>query len=158
MPKRRPRKPNATGRTEDPLRFVQLDYWILETEAARNLSGTGFKVLIYVLKRFNGRNNGKIAFGVRSGSYGRLPGKPALIEMDIGLSKSRVAEALHELEMAGFLHCTQESSFDQKKLVKEWRLTWLPCGGVPATKDFVKLQRSNEIQNPVLPSGLTGKS
>jgi hypothetical protein len=123
-------------RAGSPSRFIQIPYWVLETESARNLTGTATKVLVYLLKRFDGTNNGKICFGVRSGCFCRTSGSRYLTDFPIGLSKSRIAVALKELELSGFIRCTKPASFDQKRLVREWRLTWLPCNEQPATADF----------------------
>lgn len=135
--RRKPRRHDATGRSTSEGHFVQLFSWMLETRAMCNLSPAAFKVLVYMAKRFYGDNNGRIAFGVRSGCFVRQPGGPLHhVEVSIGLSSSRKAHALKELEQAGFIVCVKPSSFDQKRRVKEWRLTWHPCGGQPATKEF----------------------
>jgi hypothetical protein len=154
MAKRAGRKVNKAGRSEGEARFVQIPYWVLETAAARSLSGTAFKVLIYVVKRFNGVNNGAIGFGSRSGCFVRKPGTGDLEDVPIGIGKSALAAALVELEAAGFLRCTKASTFDQKRTTKEWRVTWLAAHGKPATKDFATVPARVKKQKPVRQAGL----
>lgn len=115
---------------------MKIPYWVLETEAALSISPPAFKALVYLLKRFNGINNGRIAFGARSGCFLREPGNKVLVDRPFGLAPSTIGDALYELEKAGFIRCTRESSFDQKRLVREWRITWLNCGNELPTKEF----------------------
>ena len=149
------RRHNAKGRTTGEARFVQVPFWVLETDAARRLSGKATKVLLYMVKRHNGANNGQIGFGARSGCFVRESGKKSLTDASIGIGPSATSSALYELERAGFIRCTRDTSFDQKRLTKEWRLTWLPVGTSPPTKEFAtatgdfKRPRSPKKQKPV---------
>ena len=136
MATRSGRKVSRNGRSEGRPRFIQIEYWIMETPAFLALSSRATRALFFMLKRFNGTNNGKIAFGVRSGCFVRLPGLPQLDDRPV-LSKSEMCRALAELQAAGFIRCTQEATFDQKRLTREWRFTWLPCNGQAPTKEFV---------------------
>jgi len=141
--------------------FVQLPFWVLETPATRALSATAFKLLVYILKRYNGSNNGRIAFGARSGCFVRKQGTSEQEDCDIGIQHSAVAKALAELQDAGLIHCQKLSSFDQKRCVREWRLTWLPMDREPATKEFAGEIGLNfatrKKQKPVRRSGLLRK-
>jgi hypothetical protein len=130
------RRANKTGRSESEPRFVQIPFWVLESEAARTISPTATKVLLFIVKRHNGTNNGTIGFGARSGCFLRPPGAKELEDAPIGLAPRTVSDALFELERAGFIRCTRQSTFDQKRTTREWRLTWLPCGSEPPTKEF----------------------
>lgn len=141
---RRGRRADQTGRSEGVGRFLSLPFWVMETPAWLALSPNCIVVLLAIAKRFNGVNNGRIAFGVRSGIFVPAGGKQ-LVEKPFGLSRFQVARALDEAVDAGFLACTQDATFHQKRLVREWRLTWLPSNGQPATKDFAKVQPQ---QNP----------
>lgn len=134
------RPKNRKGRSLFGHPHIEIPHYVLDSEIFRTLPSSWVKVLLYVIKRYNGSNNGKIAFGARSGCFVRHRG--IVIDVDIGMSKSSVASALRGLEKCGFLVCTQEASFDQKRLVKEWRITWLRdnfTGEIP-TKDFYKKQ------------------
>jgi hypothetical protein len=140
MTKRR----NKAGRADREPRFVQIPYWVLESDAFRSLSAVAVKVFIYLLKRFNGRNNGKIGFGVRSGCYVWDRETRRLKDVSIGIGRTRLAEALKELEEAGFIVCEKSSLFRREtdyaeghRLVREWRLTMLPTASdrIP-TREF----------------------
>lgn len=143
MRKRTGRKVNKAGRSEGEARFVQIPYWLLEAPAARSLSSTAFKVLVYVLKRFNGVNNGLIAFGTRSGCFLKNPTSRQVIDVSIGMKQQTVSDALFELQGAGFIACARESVWTGTRgtkgqgIVREWRLTWLSCNGEAPTKDFI---------------------
>lgn len=155
MARRTGRRHDAKGRSEGDARFVQLPYWLLEAPATLALSGAAFKTLIYIAKRYNGSNNGKIGFGVRSGSLKRITGKewkntPFAVSRG-RVNTGKIKRALDELQAAGFIVCTQEGRFDQKRLVREWRLTWLASGTAnqhPPTMDYA-VRNVAQIQKPV---------
>ena len=129
---------DAKGRSKSDGRYIRLDYWMIEAPAFQELSINAEHVLLNILKRFNGANNGQIGFGCRSGRFTRRG--PEWIELPSKLSVSSQARALKELEEQGFIACTQGSSFGQKRLTKNWRLTWLrdDRNGALATKEFTK--------------------
>jgi len=136
MAKKQGRRQDASGRSQGEARYVQIHYWMMETPAFLALSGWATKALLMVLKRYDGFNNGKISFGTRSGCFVRKPGARQLADANFGISKSSITRALAELEAYGWIVCTQEAAFDQKRLVRNWRLTWLPCDGKLPTKEF----------------------
>ena len=130
------RKVNKTGRSEGGPRFIQLPYWLMETPAFLALKPNAKCVLLFMVKRFDGANNGRIAFGVRSGCYVPKAGTSELLNKPFGVPRSAIGRCLTELEAAGFIRCTREATFDQKRRTREWRLTWLECGNQAPTKDF----------------------
>src|SRR6185312_11483343 len=146
---------DKTGRSEVVPRFVQLEHWLLDHPAALDLSGDAFKVMVYMARRFNGYNNGKVGFGVRSGCVIKINGTASITKPIFPIVRrkpggrgqpphSRMKRALDELEAAGFIVCTQPATFNQKRLSREWRLAWLPTGTperpVGATKEFAKIR------------------
>jgi len=140
MAKPNGRRTDRRGRSEGAPPFVQIPWWLMETPAFHSLTSDSKAALLYVTKRFNGHNNGKIGFSVREGGFVRNPGQPDAQAHDYPLfSKTRMHRALSELQAFGFAVVAQESSFGQKRLAREWRLTWLPCDGKAPTKDFVAL-------------------
>ena len=153
------RKHNTTGRSTNEPRFVQVPFWVLESAAACRLSGTATRVLLYIIKRHNGVNNGRIGFGSRSGCFARKPGCGELEDISIGIAPRTMSDALFELEAAGFIRCTKDSTFDQKRMTKEWRLTWLPTGegqtAVPPTKEFATAVGDFRRQKPGRPRALS---
>jgi hypothetical protein len=132
------RKANKAGRSEGESRFLQLPFWLMESPAFHNLSPEGRTALLYLAKRYDGRNNGKIGFGVRSGGFVRNPGSPDLQDKPV-LSQTRMQAALYELQAFRLARITTPSSFGQKKRTREWELTWLPHEGKAAARDFMSL-------------------
>jgi hypothetical protein len=138
MAKGKGRGHDKTGRSEGEGRFLQLPYWLMEAPAFHHLSPEGRTALLYLAKRFDGRNNGKIGFGVRSGGFVRNPGAPKLEDKPV-MSQTKMQAALYELQAFRLARITTPSSFGQKKRTREWELTWLPCEGKPAARDFMTL-------------------
>lgn len=113
-------------RSKSEPRHVRLYEYIEKTEAWRRLSGTAVKAWLAIGLIYNGSNNGKIAVSCRG------------LGQRIGVGKNAAAHALLELENAGFLKCMKASSFSQKKLAAEYRLTHQRCdisGDLP-THDY----------------------
>ena len=141
---RQGRGTNKVGRSEGEPRFIQIPYWVMETPAFLALSSHTKVALLFMVKRFNGRNNGKIAFGVRSGCFVPVQGRNELQNKPV-LSSAQMGRSLKEAEAAGFIACERESMFTGRKgttgqgMVREWRLTWLPTDEKLPTKDFTRL-------------------
>ncbi|MDE2467141.1 MAG: hypothetical protein KGO02_26025 [Alphaproteobacteria bacterium] len=130
------RSVDAKGRSKSAAPYLTLDFWIVETPAFQELSLAAEHVLMAMLKRYNGSNNGRISYGCRSGCLSRING--AWTELTPKLSVAAQSRALKELQHQGFIACTQPSSFGQKRLVRDWRLTWLrdDRNGGLATREF----------------------
>jgi hypothetical protein len=116
----------------------------MESEAFRRLTPKAVTVLLYMVKRHNGVNNGSIAFGIRSGCFIKNTGTGKLEDAPISLGRTAIGDALIELQAAGFIACESESVFvkatnyrEGERFTREWRLTWLPVGEAQPTKDFV---------------------
>ena len=139
MARSRGRKANQHGRSEGQPRFILLPYWMLETAAFLSLTPAEVCVLLFLLKRFDGSNNGKIGFGVRSGCFVPLQGTGKLVDRRIPVTRSGIGRALEALQAFGFIACTQPATFNQKRLTREWRLTWLRCDGQVPTSEFARL-------------------
>lgn len=142
------RRHDRTGRSESAPRFVRLEFWLLEHPNFLVLSSNAKVVLIYLAKRFNGFNNGQIGFGWRAGCFIQVNGKEHQ-ERSFGLSRYQIGRALDELEGAGFIICTKTATFDQKRLAREWRLTWLPSGPNaerPPTKEFASITPDQNLK------------
>jgi hypothetical protein len=86
-------------------------------------------VLIEIMRRYDGTNNGRIGLGVREAS-----------EL-CRINKDTAAQSFRRLGERGFIECGQQGSFDYKaRHAAEWRLTWLKCdrtGALPS-KAFLK--------------------
>jgi GTP-sensing pleiotropic transcriptional regulator CodY len=83
-------------------RHVRFYQHMAQTMAWRHLSGTAVKVWLEIGLIENGSNNGKLALSCRA------------IAERVGIGKTAAANALLELENAGFLKCMKASSFSQK--------------------------------------------
>ncbi len=123
-------------------RHIRLYHSVTGSEAWRHLSGNGIKVLLALLRIYNGGNNGELFFSDRKGAE------------ESGLSRNTVRRALVELMDKGFIVCTKPGSFKHKQLqAATYRLTWLPWpGGNPAapTRDFEKWKHA-EISRAQFP-------
>jgi hypothetical protein len=139
---------NRTGRSEGDRRHVRLEYWVLDHPNFLALSANAKVVMIYMAKRFNGFNNGQIGFGWRAGTLVATNSKEHR-EVAFGLSRHQIGRALDELETAKFIVCTKPATFNQKRLTREWRLTWLESGAdgrQPPTKDFATVAPGRNLK------------
>jgi hypothetical protein len=130
------RRQNRTGRSDKAPRWVQLEFAVIESPAFLALSSNAKVALLFMLKRYDGFNNGKIVFACRDGCVVQITGKE-YANKPFGLSRSQLCRAIKELEDFGFIDCTQPAKFDQKRLAREWRLTWLPFKGKPPTREYM---------------------
>lgn len=125
MSKRKKRRPLPREQ-----RFATLHFWLLDSDAFRELRGNAVKLMLRLATRYNGANNGAISMSTRE----------ALRE--VSCSHNHAAELFHELQDAGFIRATQKGSFGWKKRhATTWRLTWLECDGEPATREFMRPDR-----------------
>ncbi len=121
------KRPNHTGRSTRMAQHVRLYLWLLNTPAWRRSSPAARALYIEVCQRHNGTNNGRISFSVREAAEA------------LGFTKNTASKFFLELQDKGFLVKAMASSFTLKtKTATEWRLTAEPCGGEPATKDFMR--------------------
>ena len=114
-----PKHPTKRDRSKtEP--FVMIKRWELKCAAFQALSGDETKIYLIMRSRYNGRNNGSICFSSRMA--GDL----------INKSHHTGARALNRLSQLGFIKKTQDSSFDQKRLCREYELTAIDL--IPAVK------------------------
>jgi hypothetical protein len=122
------RKHNRTGRSEGEGRFIKLPHALVKTQAHIALSMTARAVLVAVAERFNGSNNGTIAFAARDGERR-------------GITKSACSRGLTELQSAGFLIKTQDACFSTKRLAATYELTWYqPSAGGAAKHTYKEIK------------------
>lgn len=124
-------KANRKGRSPAGPPFVQLHHYMLKSAAYRALKPGPRALLVEIAARFNGKNNGRIAFGVRDAV--------AHLNMtDLGT----VGAYFKVLEAHGFIRAAKRSGFNMKspetRTATEWTLTMFPVGTAPATKDFMR--------------------
>lgn len=133
-------KHDRTGRSKTEGRFAIVPESLTRTAAWRGLSGTAVKAWVDISLVFNGTNNGSL--GISSRELGAR----------IGVHFTTAAAALLELENAGFLRLTKASSFSQKRLAAEYRLTHRrdDRNGEAATHDYKrpKVAANNVVSLP----------
>ncbi|MGH6828165.1 MAG: hypothetical protein ACREFW_04575 [Rhizomicrobium sp.] len=146
---------NKARRTRDVDRFTNFPNYVLASEAVRTLRPSAFMVLVYLAMRcFGAKGNGRIVFANRSGCRWFDPETRKWVEMPIGgprekpMAKSTIGDGLRELERRGLIVCTQRSTFDQKRLAKTYRLTWVRTEDQLATNDFLKWRPENSKPRP----------
>lgn len=116
-------------------RAALLRYWVLDSDAFRDIPpGHAVKLLLRLLTRYNGSNNGSISMSTRQAAE------------ELGCSHNHAAKCFRVLENLGFIRVTQKGAFSWKKRhATTWRLTWLDCGDEPATKEFMRPDRGRRI-------------
>ena len=113
-------------------RHVRLHHWMMDTAAWQSLDGVAQALYVQIARRYNGTNNGRIAFGCRDGEHA------------LNMGRHGTSDALADLQHRGFIVATRKGSFSQKtRHSTEWRLTEFRCDvtGTPATNDFVHWQQ-----------------
>lgn len=114
------------GRSKPKKHFVKIDFSIVTHPRFLALSGNAVKVLIAIISKHNGRNNGEIVFPTR------------YFGMDLG--KNAVNAAIKELVAAGFITIETRSSFHMKaRRAQEYAIAWLPVGNRPPTLGWLKV-------------------
>ena len=115
-------------------RKLRLYYWLLNSAAFGRLKAGEKKLLIEMMRRYDGGNNGEIEFGIKSGA-------------SAGLSRTTTSRALSKLESLGFVVVTATAE-PQHERRRRWRLTMYPAGGRPATKEFMRWKSGLENSFP----------
>jgi hypothetical protein len=135
--RRRRRRPDATGRSSGPPRFLKLEHWMLRTAAWRSLGPAPRALYVEIAQRFNGANNGEISMSVREAAD------------LIHVAKDTAAKAFHELEAKGFIARALCGSFNWKlRHATTWILTEHPVGDRPVTKDFARWEPEKSEPGP----------
>lgn len=116
------------GRSKrDRFTFISLPHFLLDSDAWHELTTAARAILIQILRRYNGFNNGRIAASNRE------------LAKECNVAPNTVTASLRALIGLGFIEITQEGSFNFKKShATEFRLTWLRCDreGKPALNQW----------------------
>lgn len=119
---------DQTGRSKLPPSYVKLDRWFLHHEAFRALSPVARCLILELLDRCRGDNNGRIVLSTREA------------QQRLGVAKETITWGFRELVALGFVEVARQSAFSLKtKLAREFALTWLPIGAALPTKEFASL-------------------
>jgi hypothetical protein len=129
-------KHNNTGRSKGSGRFVQLHEYIAKSYAWRRLPPLAKCAWLEINFIYNGSNNGTLAVSAR-----RLAER-------LDVSPSAAAKSMRDLIKWGFLDRMKASSFSQKRLAAEYRLTHYSCDVTrePASKRFMRITETNVVQ------------
>ena len=114
-------------------RRLHIEHWFLGSAAYKVLSNPAKCILIELMRRYDGGNNGSISFGGPSGAYA-------------GFSDDVTGRALIELQRARFIIQTAPA-VPSLGLFRKWRLTMYAADGKPATKDFMRTLKSTASEN-----------
>ncbi len=118
-------KTNAKGRNPEA-KHVRMYWWLLDCPAYRHLSCYGRALLVEVIYRHNGENNGLILMSVREAAD------------RLGIAPNTAWKALTELQDKGFIRTAKAGSFTLKQRHStEWTLTMFAVGDIKPTKDFM---------------------
>ena len=122
-------------------RFIQLFYFMLESEAWKDLNAVERAIYLEVTRRYNGTNNGRIGYSARTAAD------------ELKISKDTAARALRSLETHRFVVTEKRGAFHCKvRHASEYRLTIYESDIVTtyaerlATKECMRWQK---IQNTV---------
>jgi hypothetical protein len=111
-------------------RYFQIHHYMLKCDAWRALSAPARAVYVQIGSRYNGANNGRLAFSVRD----------AASECD--LAKDTAARVFKELVTRGFIEETRHGTLSKKtRLASEWRLTAFKCDLTGAFKTCTFMHR-----------------
>ena len=129
-----PQKPykRKNGNLSKSDRYIKIEHWIIRSKAWQILSPREVRILLLLLERYNGVNNGRISLSIREAArHGKM-------------SKTTAQKAIERLTELGFIKITFKGSFSQKIIdnsgrwyASEYALTCKPIGNNPATKEFM---------------------
>jgi hypothetical protein len=127
-------------------RYFQLHHYMLRTDAWQALSAAAVRVYIQIGSRYNGANNGRLAFSVRDAAA------------ECNLAINTAMRALRELVDLGFIEETRHGGLSKKtRIASEWRLTAFKCDLTGSLKtcafmhrgDIARAYRANYQRRPV---------
>jgi hypothetical protein len=111
-------------------RYFQVHHYMLRTGAWQALSASARAVYIQIGDRYNGANNGRLAFSVRDAAG------------ECNLDKSTASRAFKELVDRGFIEETRHGGLSKKtRVASEWRLTAFRCDLTGSLKTCAFMQR-----------------
>jgi hypothetical protein len=111
-------------------RYFQLHHYMLKTDAWKALSAAAVRVYIQIGSRYNGANNGRLAFSVRDAAG------------ECNLDKGTASRSFKELIDRGFIEETRHGGLSKKtRIASEWRLTAFKCDLTGSLKTCAFMQR-----------------
>ena len=134
------------GRSKGGERYVKIPVSINNSLSWKRLSCTAKVAWVAIGFMYNGYNNGTIGISSRR------------LAEDMGVTKSTAARAIRELQNWGFLDRVKASSFSQKRLCAEYRLTHLHCNktGQPASHRYRRIEDTAQSAQVTSASPING--
>ena len=130
---------NPTSNT----RRILIENRLVRSAAYVSLASAGKAVLIEMMRRENGRNNGLIRYGSEDGRQ-------------IGLSLQVTKRAINQVEDRGLIVMTARAT-KRRGSRRKWRLTMSKADGKAATMDFLKWRPTVSLVNLEPADGLAGE-
>jgi Helix-turn-helix domain len=113
-------------------RYFQLHHYMLRADAWKALSAAAVRVYIQIGSRYNGANNGRLAFSVRDAAA------------ECNLAINTAMRALRELVDLGFIEETRHGGLSKKtRIASEWRLTAFKCDLTGSLKTCAFMHRGD---------------
>jgi hypothetical protein len=108
--------------------YIKLPHYISDCFAWSQLPPNARSAWLELVRLYCGSNNGRLAMPVRK------------LAERLHASRSSAARAIQELLTYGFIELAKASTFAQKRLAAEYRLTHLPCNvtGKLPSKNFMR--------------------
>lgn len=130
-------------------RFIQLFYWMFDTPAWKDLDAIARSIYLELTARYNGSNNGRIAYSARQAAE------------ELKISKDTAARGLRDLQSHGFIVVEKRGAFHCKiRHASEYRLTIYDSDIATnyaeklCTKEFTRwpqIQNSVPVVGPTVP-------
>ena len=122
--------------------FIMFPCDVYDILVAKQVGPSETSVLLGLIRRHNGVNNGHIGFPVRAGAALRL-------------SQATTSRALKTLAQLGFITAEAPSAFSRKdRKAAEYGLAWLPIDGRPPTLGYRNIPVQGSASGPgVTPAG-----
>jgi hypothetical protein len=118
-------------------RHIRLYYELLNSAAYLALTCPARCLLVELLKLFNGKNNGKIAMGMREAAA------------QIHCGKDTAHCRFDELCAKGFIKLAKAGWFSSKgSHASKWTITCADHDGEPATHDYLTWQKGRDFDTP----------
>ena len=130
------------GKMPKKERFIMIEQWVTRSDAWKELSPQEVRVLLLLLERFYGSNNGRISLSVREAAkHGKM-------------AKKTAQKSLKRLVELGFIKVVFQGSFSQKIkdgsgrwYASEYCLTFKPYNDNLPTKEFRAWRPKKAVAN-----------
>jgi len=121
------------GRSKTQGRFLALPHHMTGSAAWRSLSGNSVKVFVELARRYDGKNNGRIAMSLEQAAKA------------LGIGKQTVQRSLAELAAKGFIMKTARGDF-YSRMAATYRLTLWTTETGSATDDWRAWRRPEKTE------------